>query len=61
LIIVDDRAEYEPELMQLSNFQLMEDRKTLDIEIYMSRLGEYPLQTRRSGVYKYLYTPEAIT
>jgi len=41
LTIIDD---YDPEkdtkLLQLSNFCILENRETLDIELYMTRLGE---------------------
>ncbi len=57
--VVDDRAPGEPESLSLSNFYLVEDRESLDLEIYMSRTAD-----RRSApdwissVYRYRYTPE---
>lgn len=38
--IIDDRSVSEPELVQLSNFSILEDRVTKNIEIYLTRLGE---------------------
>ena len=57
LCVIDDRQENEPELIQFSNFSVIENRETLDIEIYLSRLGEDPKRPMRSGVYRYIYSP----
>ncbi|MDD5678619.1 MAG: hypothetical protein PHW60_11635 [Kiritimatiellae bacterium] len=57
LCVIDNRRENEPELIQLSNFSVIENRETLDMEIYLSRLGEDPKRPMRSGVYRYIYTP----
>ncbi|WP_332456351.1 sialidase family protein [Petrimonas sp.] len=38
--IIDDRGEGESEFVQLSNFSILENRETKDIEIYLTRLGE---------------------
>jgi len=40
LLLVDDRRAGELEAVQLSNFCIVEDRETLDIEIYLTRIGE---------------------
>ena len=57
LIPVDDRRENEPEALQLSNFCVLENRETLDIEIYLTRIGENPEHFWQGPVYKYLFTP----
>lgn len=56
--IVDDRGDGEPELIQFSNFHVLEDRKTLDFEIYMTRLGENGEDPRRAAAYRYVYSPQ---
>ncbi|MFP4442940.1 MAG: sialidase family protein, partial [Spirochaetia bacterium] len=55
LAVVDDRTPGEPELIQFSNFQVIENRETLNFEIYMTRLGEDPDDPRRAGAYRYIY------
>ena len=40
--VIDDRAEGESDMIQLSNFTILEDRETHAIELYMSRLGADP-------------------
>ena len=57
LIVVDDRGEKDGNLLQLSNFFLLENRETLDIEIYMTRFGENPCDRWGAGVYRYLFHP----
>ena len=57
LLRVDDRGENEPEAVQLSNFCLLEDRDTLDVEIYLTRIGENAEHFWGSGVYRYLFSP----
>ena len=37
LTVIDDR---DSEHMQLSNFSLLENRETQDMELYLTRLGE---------------------
>lgn len=59
LLLVDDRRPGEPAPVQLSNWSLVEDRETLDIQIYLTRLGEHPEHFWESGVYKYTFTPPA--
>ena len=56
LVMVDDRRENEPEAVQLSNFCVLEDRETLDMEIYMTRIGEDPDHFWKSGVYRYVFS-----
>ena len=55
--VVDDRCKNEPELLQLSNFHALENRESLNIEIYMPRLGEDPARPHYSGIYKYVFSP----
>ena len=39
--VIDDRnPDHDSEFLQLSNFSLLEDRETNNIEIYLTRLGE---------------------
>jgi hypothetical protein len=58
VILVDDRQADEPESVQLSNFSIIEDRETLDIEIYLTRLGETPGNTWDAKPYRYLFSPK---
>jgi hypothetical protein len=57
LLLVDDRGEDEPDTVQLSNFCLLEDRESLDIELYMTRIGQDPEHFWGSGVYRYIFSP----
>ena len=57
LVEVDDRREGDSERLQLSNFSIIEDRETLDLEIYITRIGEDPQDFWRAGVYRYRFTP----
>ncbi|MBI2825509.1 MAG: exo-alpha-sialidase [Planctomycetia bacterium] len=50
LTAIDDRAPTEPADVQLSNFSLLENRETKDLEIYLTRIGERP---GTGNVYKY--------
>jgi len=59
LVMVDDRREGEPEAVQLSNFNVLENRETLDIEICLTRLGENAERFWESGVYRYVFSPPA--
>lgn len=56
---VDDRGDDEPEALQLSNFSVIENRETLDIEIYLTRIGENPDHFWQGNVYRYVFTPPA--
>ena len=41
LTVIDDRdPERDSEHLQLSNFSLLEDRETHEMEVYLTRLGE---------------------
>jgi hypothetical protein len=56
-VMVDDRRPGEPDGVQLSNFCILEDRETLDFEIYLCRPGENPQQPLRTGTYRYVFSP----
>ena len=57
LIVVDDRREGEPVAMQLSNWSQLENRETLDWEIYLTRIGENAERFWESGVFRYTFSP----
>lgn len=57
LLLVDDRGPNEPEALQLSNFSVVENVETHDIEIYLTRLGENPDHFWQAPVYRYVFTP----
>lgn len=59
LILVDDRHPEEPEKVQLSNFSVLEDRESEDVEIYLTRIGQNPEHFWQAPVYRYLFTPPA--
>ena len=59
IAVVDDRnPEEDSEALQLSNFSLLEDRETQDIELYMTRFGARPDDMWRSDAYMYRIVPE---
>ena len=43
--------------MQLSNFSVIENRETLDIEIYLTRIGEHADHFWQGAVYRYVFSP----
>ena len=53
LTIIDDREPGDTEGVQFSNFSLLENRETKDLEIYLSRLGEKPGNVFSANAYKY--------
>ena len=53
-LIIEDRRENEPERIQFSNFSLLENRETLDFELYMTRLGENADHPWQAPVFKYV-------
>ena len=54
LTVIDTRREDETELVQLSNFGLLQDRETGDVEIYLTKYGQFPNRdTRDCEVWKY--------
>ena len=56
-VIIEDRRENEPEKIQFSNFSLIENRETLDFELYMTRLGENAEHPAQGSVWKYVISP----
>jgi len=57
LVEVDRRRDEDPDVVQLSNFSVLENRETKDIEIYITRLGENPNHFWQTPVYRYLFIP----
>jgi hypothetical protein len=53
LTIIDDRSPEDTEAVQFSNFSLLENRQTLDLEIYLSRFGEQAGSAFSANAYKY--------
>ena len=53
LTVIDDREPGDTEKVQFSNFSLLDNRETGDLEIYLSRLGEKPDNTFSANAYKY--------
>ena len=56
--VIDDRATEEPESLSLSNFFLLENRETLDLELYLTRHAAKST-TWYSSVYRYVIGIEA--
>ncbi len=50
---IDDRREDEGSRLQLSNFSLLENRQTHELELYLTRLGEDPKDFWGADAYKY--------
>jgi hypothetical protein len=57
VIVVDDRRPDDCEELQLSNFSVIEDRETLDFEIYITRIGSNPEHFWGAGVDRYVFSP----
>jgi hypothetical protein len=53
LTIIDDRRPGDTEAVQFSNFSLLENRETRDLEIYLTRLGENPGNVFSANAYRY--------
>lgn len=53
---VDDRRPDQPPKIQLSNFSLLENRETQDVEIYLTLYGEYPDSVYTADCYRYTLT-----
>jgi hypothetical protein len=53
LTIIDDRQPGDTEGVQFSNFSLLENRETKDLEIYLSRLGEKLDNVFSANAYRY--------
>jgi len=56
LTVIDDRGPEDTKAVQFSNFSLLENRKTLDLEIFLSRFGEKPDNKFSANAYKYTLT-----
>ncbi len=54
--LIDDRQPDEGVKMHLSNFSLLEDRETHNLEIYLTRLGANPKDFWGSDAYRYTVT-----
>ena len=50
---IDTRQFGEGERLQLSNFWIIENQETLDLEIYLTRVNENPEETISANAYKY--------
>ena len=57
VILLDTRQPGEPEALQLSNFSLLEDQVSGDVEIYITLLGLNSGDFWRSDVYRYVFSP----
>lgn len=53
LTLIDDRGPTDTAELQLSNFSLLENRETKDLEIFLTRLGERADSVYSGDVYKY--------
>jgi hypothetical protein len=51
--VIDTRQPGDGEMMQLSNFWMVEDTETFDLEIHVPRLGEDPAETFHTPAYRY--------
>ncbi len=59
-VMIDDKTDEDTELLHLSNFNLLENRETLDIEICVTRIGRFAApRFWEAGVDKYTFTPPA--
>jgi hypothetical protein len=56
LTVIDDRGSEDTKAVQFSNFSLLENRETLDLEIYLSRFGEKADHVFSANSYKYTLT-----
>ncbi|MDB6025416.1 MAG: hypothetical protein JWM68_1639 [Verrucomicrobiales bacterium] len=56
LTVIDDRGPEDTKAVQFSNFSLLENRKTLDLELFLSRFGEKPGSKFSANAYKYTLT-----
>ncbi|HEY2970895.1 MAG TPA: hypothetical protein VGJ48_00150, partial [Pyrinomonadaceae bacterium] len=51
--LIDDRQPGEDEGLELSNFEILENRQSHEIEIYLSRYGEDPHDFWAADAYRY--------
>jgi hypothetical protein len=56
LTVIDDRSPQDTKAVQFSNFSLLENRDTLDLEIFLSRFGEKADHVFSANAYKYTLT-----
>jgi len=57
LTVIDTRRDGEPDTVQLSNFDLMEDRATGDLEVRLTKIGQYGAKEPwRADTWKYTVT-----
>ena len=56
LTVIDDRSPEDTAAVQFSNFTLLENRETLDLEIFLSRYGEKPDNVFSANAYRYILT-----
>lgn len=57
LVLVDDRDQSLSKKLQLSNWSLLEDRETGNVEIYIALLGEHEDDFWGANLYKYVFSP----
>lgn len=57
LEIIDDRQPGEPESIYFSNFRMVENRETLDLEIFMSRGAAWEEKNWNHTIYRYVFKP----
>jgi hypothetical protein len=51
--VIDDRLEGQPDQIQFSNFSLLENRETHDVELYLTAYGESDVSVFNADCYKY--------
>ncbi|MDO8544357.1 MAG: sialidase family protein [Opitutaceae bacterium] len=56
LTVIDDRQPEDTAAVQFSNFSLLENRETQDVEVFLTRLGEKPGSAFSANAYKYVLT-----
>ena len=56
LTVIDDRGPGDTAAVQFSNFSLLENRETQNLEIFLSRLGEKPDHKFSANAYRYVLT-----
>lgn len=57
VVIIDDRGADDSERLALSNFSLIENRETLDFELYLTRFGKDAEQPWKAPICKYTIRP----
>jgi hypothetical protein len=57
VVVIADRRPDEPEGLALSNFGLLENRETLDLEIYITHQGGTQDHPWHAPVYRYVFSP----